>query len=192
MRSASRVLAVLSALALLGVGLSSCAAQTNHNHPYCGYGGDCTCADDGSITCTCDNQNGNGCCPTGLNTTPGCYVNCPCVPTDPECCDPGVWGYLCQCAGPITSATGSLWYYLLAITYIPPGNLSSATYLHGTSIGSQVQIQNTTSEGVMVQISGPTIQASAGYQYGTISGEAFQVTSNGSLGSASYFQQGCR
>lgn len=70
----------------------------------------------------------------------------------------------------------------MAVTYAPPGDLSTASYLHGTSLGSQVQIQETSSSGVAAQMTGPGVQVSASYQYGEINGQAFQMTSNGSWG----------
>jgi hypothetical protein len=152
----------------------------------CGF--NCDCLSDGSISCECSaanyRTNPGLCCPNGKQPSGICYVNCASCqdPTDPTCCDPQLRGYICQCAGPLSSATGPLDYYLLAVTYEPPGNLSTATYLNGTSIGTQVQIQITSAAGVTAQVQGPTFQVSGSYQYGNISGEAFQVTSNGSWG----------
>lgn len=176
-----RYIAKLSvALILFGTSLS-CSAQT-----VCPI--DCTCPGDGSVTCSASAatvaNHPELCCPGGQPPNPFCYPNCAnCSdPTDPTCCDVAIRGYLCNCVGPLSSATGPLAYYLLALTYEPPGNLSTDQYLNGTSIGSQVMIQVTSAGGAIAQVTGPTFQVSGSYLYGTISGDAFQVTSNGSWG----------
>ncbi|WP_089160544.1 carboxypeptidase-like regulatory domain-containing protein [Caballeronia sordidicola] len=73
-------------------------------------------------------------------------------------------------------------YYLLAVTYIPPGNMSTTLYLHGTTIGSQIQLQTTSGDGLSFQFMAPAVQFSGSFIYSDITGEAFQMTSNGSWG----------
>ncbi len=145
---------------------------------------DCITQQDQSVVCTCSaaSVNQNQCCVGFKN--PFCAPNCAACadPTDNSCCDVEIRGYSCTCIGARTTATGPLSYYLLAVTYEPPGNLSSALYLNGTSLGSQVVVQTTGATGVTAQIQTPVFQASLSYLYGNIGGDSFQMTSNGSWG----------
>lgn len=173
MKNVCRTAAVLIGLVLIEIGLSSTAVAQ------------CSTQADGSVVCSCSASSVNQaqCC-SGYQAPPFCSPNCATCsnPTDPTCCDPAIRGYLCTCAGPMISATGPLSYYLLAVTYEPPGNLSTAQYLNGTSLGSQVMVQVTSAGGVVAQITSPGFQASASFLYGGITGQSFQMTLNGSWG----------
>ncbi len=167
------IVAFLIGLAFIGTSFASNALAQ-----------DCASQRDGSVVCQCSSSSVNqGQCCKG-NSNPFCAPNCAACsdPTDPNCCDVAIRGYLCTCIGPLTTATGPLSYYLLAITYEPPGNASTAQYLNGTSLGSQVMVQITTAGGATAQITTPVLQESASYLYGSINGDAFQMTSNGSWG----------
>jgi hypothetical protein len=149
-----------------------------------GFAQDCHTQPDGSLACQCSSSavNLHQCCSGNVN--PSCVPNCAACtdPTDPTCCDPRIRGYVCTCVGPLFTTTGPLSYYLLAVTYEPPGNAGTAQYLNGTSLGSQVVIQVTSAGGTAVQITTPAAQLSANYLYGGIRGTSFQMTSNGSWG----------
>jgi hypothetical protein len=166
--------AVLLALAPIGTWtISSASAQA------------CLTQPNGSLVCTCGFSavNQGQCCPANSLSPPQCIPNCSsCAPNNPNCCDPAIVGYACTCLGPFTTATAPLSYYLFAVTYEPPGNMSTALYLHGTSVGSQVQVQYTNAVADVAQITAGPLQISASYMYGGITGNVFQMTSNGSWG----------
>jgi hypothetical protein len=144
----------------------------------------CVQGSDGSLTCACSKASVDQgqCCHT--NPHPACSLDCAvCTSSNWDtCCDPMIRGYLCTCAGPKTTTHGQLSYYLLTVTYVPPGNASTEQYLGGTTIGSQVQVQVTNAGGGAAQITTPAGQLSASYLYGGIDGHAFQVTTNKSWG----------
>jgi hypothetical protein len=187
-RECSRISAPLGAVAAFWM-ISGSACQPSANADLATskealLASNCTQAADGSISCTCDyftyTSNPTQCCP-GFQNPPGgpsCYTDPPCTP---DRCDPGVL-VNCMCEGPLYSDIAPLSYYLIALTYLPPGNSSNATYLRGTSIGTQVQVQVTNAAGIVAQMTGPVFQLAGSFLGGPISGTAFQLVSNGSWG----------
>ena len=143
--------------------------------------GDMCVLNNGSVTCEAATStgliypSGGGpvyCCPGGTAPKDGCV---------PDPTRPGP-AYVCTCSGPAVTVTGQFSYYELGVTYTPPGNLSNVQYTSGTTLGSHVQIQESTAAGVTVQLGGPTFQVNGSYMSGNIDGTSYQVSSSGSWG----------
>jgi hypothetical protein len=164
---------------------------TSANTPQCQSGlvvnGNMCQLSNGSVTCESGHSDGltlsgvkDGkpfriyCCPDGNPPRDGC------VPDVNRSVSEPAW--ICTCTGQSVTETGLLSYYELGITYTPPGNLSNVQYQNGTTIGSHVQVQESSAAGVAVQIGGPVVQLNASFMMGGVDGTSVQVTTSGSWG----------